>query len=587
MRPSEWSDITDEMPETRDDDASVDRGDRADQDVGGRPKSPSQATRLVEFGSDAELFHTPEKEPFGTILVNEHAETWSLKSQAFRLWLQQMFYCTTGKSPSSHAIQDAIQTLMGQARFKGPEYPVFMRVAEHDGAIYLDRADPEWTAIRIAPTGWEVVNAPVKFRRTRGMQALPRPVRGGSLAELACFVNLWHEPTWRLIVAWLLATFRTHGPYPILVLNGEQGSAKSTLARVLRKLIDPNKVLLRRPPRDERDLMIAATNSWVMALDNLSYLSPWLSDGLCTLATGGGFGTRELYADQEEILFEATRPIVVNGIEEVATRGDFVDRALLVKLPAIPDERRRDEEQFWTRFDAAAPALLGALLDVVVEGLRRLPQVHLTSQPRLADFARFIAACEPALRWPTGSFLATYEAQRRESASSVLEASPVATALCKFMDTMTIWEGTLSDLLDHLTPLVSEAVQQERRRWPRTARGLRGQLDRIVPDLRRLGLEFAFEREAGGARTRKVRITTVPTVPPSPQPENSRSEAGRSGDGRDDGDSQPSRDRPGKTSEFSWARDGRDGCNASSSKDEPPPSAREPGEDDVDPEVSI
>src|SRR5262249_18533708 len=213
----------------------------------------------------------------------------------------------------------------------------------------------------------------------------------------------------------------------------EQGSAKSTLARVLRKLIDPNKVVLRRPPRDERDLMITATNSWIVALDNLSYLSPWLSDGLCTLATGGGFGTRELYQDQEEILFDATRPIVVNGIEEIATRADFVDRALLVKLPEIPEERRRDEEQFWTHFDAAAPALLGALLDVVVGGLRRLPEVHLTRQPRLADFARFIAACEEALHWPAASFLATYEAQRRESASSVLEASPVATALCKFM----------------------------------------------------------------------------------------------------------------------------------------------------------
>jgi hypothetical protein len=163
-------------------------------------------------------------------------------------------------------------------------------------------------------------------------------------------------------------------------------------------------------------------------------------------------------------------------------------------------------------------------------------------------------------------------------------------ALCKFMDTTTTWEGTLSDLLDHLTPLVSEAIKQDRRRWPRTARGLRSQLNRIVPDLRRLGLALTFEREAGGTRTRKVYITIVPTVPPSPQPENSRSEAGRSGDGHDDGDSQPSRDGPGETSEFSWTRDGRDGrdgCNATSSKEEPPPSAREPGEDDVDLEVSI
>src|SRR5262249_46473067 len=161
----------------------------------------------------------------------------------------------------------------------------------------------------------------------------------------------------------------------------------------------------------------------------------------------------------------------------------------------------------------------------------------------------------PALCWPAGSFLATHEAQRRESASTVLEASPVATALCKFMDTKTTWEGTLSDLLEHLTPLVSEAIKQDSRSWPRTARGLRGQLNRIVAELRRLGIRITFERETGGTRTRKICITIVPTVPPSPQPENSRSEPGRSGDGRDDGDPQPSRDRPRETNGFSSTRD--------------------------------
>src|SRR5262249_27352250 len=189
-------------------------------------------------------------------------------------------------------IQDALQTLMSQALFTGPEYPVFMRVAEHDGAIYLDRADPEWTAIRIAPTGWKVVkDAPVKFRRARGMQVLPIPVRGGSIDDLAPFINVWDESLWRLIIAWLVGALCPRGPYPILVLNGEQGSAKSTLARVLRKLIDPHTVPLRRPPRNERDLMIAGVNGRVVSLDNLSHLSAWLSDTLSSLATGGGFGT--------------------------------------------------------------------------------------------------------------------------------------------------------------------------------------------------------------------------------------------------------------------------------------------------------
>ncbi len=129
----------------------------------------------------------------------------------------------------------------------------------------------------------------------------------------------------------------------MLVLHGEQGSAKSTLVRILRALIDPNTAALRAAPRDERDLVIAARNSWCLALDNLSHLPDWLSDALCRLATGSGFATRELYTDAEETIFAAQRPIVLNGIEELATRGDLLDRALLLYLPAIPEAQRHDE----------------------------------------------------------------------------------------------------------------------------------------------------------------------------------------------------------------------------------------------------
>ena len=111
-----------------------------------------------------------------------------------------------------------------------------------------------------------------------------------------------------LLAAWLVAAFRPHGPYPILVLHGEQGSAKSTTARVLRALLDPNTAPLRGEPRDLRDVMIAASNGWIISFDNLSRIPHWLSDALCRLATGGGFSTRELYTDSEEVLFDAQRP---------------------------------------------------------------------------------------------------------------------------------------------------------------------------------------------------------------------------------------------------------------------------------------
>ena len=82
--------------------------------------------------------------------------------------------------------------------------------------------------------------------------------------------------------------------------------------------------------------MIAATNGAVVALDNLSHLPVWLSDGLCRLATGGGLSKRTLYTDADETLIDAQRPILLTGIETVLTRGDAVDRSLLVELEKIP-----------------------------------------------------------------------------------------------------------------------------------------------------------------------------------------------------------------------------------------------------------
>ena len=111
--------------------------------------------------------------------------------------------------------------------------------------------------------------------------------------------------------------------------------------------MDPNTAALRSTPRDERDLVIAATNGWLIALDNLSHLSDWLSDALCRLATGSGFATRELYTNAEEAIFAAQRPVVMNGIEEVATRGDLLDRALILYLPTIPEAKRQDDKAFW------------------------------------------------------------------------------------------------------------------------------------------------------------------------------------------------------------------------------------------------
>jgi hypothetical protein len=288
------------------------------------------------------------------------------------------------------------------------------------------------------------------------------------------------------------------------VLSGEQGSAKSTFSAILRALLDPNTAPLRALPREDRDLFIAASNGHVLAFDNVSGLPAWISDTLCRLATGGGFAVRQLYTDQDEVLFDATRPVILNGIEDIVTRPDLADRAVFLTLDPIPEERRRPEAELWAAFEAERPRILGVLLDAVVEGLNRLSETHLPKLPRMADFALWATACETAL-WPAGTFWSAYCGNRDEAVEGVIDADAIATAVRAVMATRTTWTGTASELLDALVKVVGERVAKSKS-WPDSPRALAGRLRRAATFLRKVGIEVRFDRE-GKARTRIIHLT--------------------------------------------------------------------------------
>lgn len=441
------------------------------------------------------------------------------------------FYEQTGGAPSSEALQSALNVIEAKAHFDGPERPVFIRVGGFEGRLYLDLGDAAWRAVEIDATGWCVIeNPPVRFRRAAGMQPLAVPVPGGSVEALRAFLNVQSDHDFVLVVAWALAVLRNRGPYPALVLSGEQGSAKSTFSAILRALLDPNTAPLRALPREDRDLFIAASNGHVLAFDNVSGLPAWISDTLCRLATGGGFAVRQLYTDQDEVLFDAARPVILNGIEDIVTRPDLADRAVFLTLEPIPEERRRPEAELWMAFEAERPRLLGVLLDAVVEGLKRLPDTHLPRLPRMADFALWASACETAI-WPAGTFWSTYCGNRDEAVEGVVDVDPVAAAVRAVMTERTVWTGTASDLLGALGEAAGERIAKSKT-WPDSPRALSGRLRRAATFLRKIGIEVSFERE-GRARTRTFRITaagadpvpersgvqpSAPSVPSAPRP---------------------------------------------------------------------
>ena len=454
----------------------------------------SKADRLIGLALNAglELFHDPDQQGWASVSVGGHRENHPIRSRNFQLFLLRTYYGVTGESPGGQAIRGALELFEARALFDGEECPVHVRVAERGGRLYLDLCDSPWRAVEIDPQGWRVVDLPeAKFRRTRGSQPLPEPERGGSLEELRPFFSVDHHG-WTLIRAFLVAALRPGLPCPILVAKGEQGAGKSTGCRVISSLIDPRTSALRGVPREVRDLTAAARNSWLVCFDNLSRLPEDLADAACRLATGGGFGGRELYSDHDEAIFDATRPLVFNAIPDLGTtRPDFLDRALIVEFLSIKPEIRRYEAQFWREFSERRPRILGALLDAAVAGLQNLPQVKLERPPRLADFALWVSACEEALGMQPGEAMAAWRANCVEARDLALEASPLYEPLAELAREG--FTGTVAELRGRLDSMVSEAMRRSVR-WPKAPNVLSNALRRMATNLRAAGIELQFSR---------------------------------------------------------------------------------------------
>lgn len=466
----------------------------------------SQATRLVDLALAAgvELWQSSAGDAYATLRVGDHREHHPLR-RIVRDYCTRLYYADTGRAASSAALTDALGTLAGMARFGGPTHPIGVRLASHEGTLYLDLGDPDWRAVAIDADGWRVVGeTPVRCWRPASLRALPVPIGGGSLDALREVFPL-ADDTWALVASWAVAALAPRGPYPILIEAGECGSGKSTLGRMLRGLIDPAAPELRGVPRDERDVMIGALRSHVVALDNLSGLPAWLSDALCRIATGGGFAARTLYSDLDETVIDVMRPILLTGIESPATRGDLADRALVVTLPAIADRARGDETDLWRRYHARRPALLGALCDAASTALRRVTGVELARWPRMADACRWATASEPALGWTAGRTVAAWLGARAATSADLLADDPIGLALSALPVECWPWTGTAADLLVMLGARVSEAARTARQ-WPRSPRGLSGALRRLAPDLRRGGLVVALPTDARTARERLITI---------------------------------------------------------------------------------
>lgn len=476
------------------------------EDKPAKKRRTPQRDSLMALTEDCDLWHDEDGEAYATFAVGNHRESWGVRSQKFKRWLAYRAFETTGLVPGAQAVEDTLRVLEAKATQGGRQQEPWSRVGTQNGFLYLDLVTADWSVVQIGPNSWDVIKGHgLPFVRSSGMRALCMPEGGSEIGELRRFINVATDEDFQLVVAWLVAALRATGPYPVLVVNGEQGSGKSTFSKLIRTLVDPNAAPIRGVPKDPRDLFIAASNGHMLVMDNLSRVEPWLSDALCSIATGGGYATRQLQSDRGEALFMVARPIVLNGIPALTERADLAQRSVTIQLRTIEEDERRAEDEFWADWEVTAPRVLGALLDGLSSAVRRIDSVRLDRFPRLADFTKWMTAAEPGLGWEAGTFDAAYRDNQEETNQTAFESDPVAMQICRLVAPFEHgWEGTAVDLLAALNEIAPESVLRLKS-WPVTSQGLGNRLVRCAPLVRAKG--FNIEKRHSGIRT--IRISPI------------------------------------------------------------------------------
>jgi hypothetical protein len=507
----------------------------ATSDTGGRKSGGVSAEQLVSLAKDSGLylFHDQYQEGYAWVVVREFRHSLKIYGKPFQEWLVRLAWITLKKAPSREALQSASQILAASARYDAPEHPLGPRVMRTPEAIWYDLGRE---VVRITASGWDLVPEPFPlFLRYKHQRSQVAPVPGGDIQTFLDFINL-PRTTSSLSLDQLLLLVSTmlmiipDIAHPVLCIHAEKGSGKTTLLRMLRELVDPSVTPTGGPPDSVREFVQLASHHYLVFFDNLSTLPEWLSDALCRCVTGEGYSKRELYSNDEDMLYSYRRSIAINGVNLVPSKPDLLDRAIILSLERIPETRNRRDEQLWEHFHVLKASLLGAIFTLVSQVLALVPTVTVTRPPRLADFATYGMAATKALGLREDLFLEALRANSHRQATEALQASPIAEALLFFLEQLSGWSGTPTALLTELNKIAEQAgVNQKNRLWPKEVRWVWRRIKEVRPDLLAAGWQ-ADHREVNGKA--QIELTRRPpendaSVPISPiQPSMSGDQTG-------------------------------------------------------------
>jgi hypothetical protein len=482
------------------------------------------AERIVKFVlSRYRLGVNETGEPFAVPKVGANVGVLFRESRRFRQALLADYRTHSRQLVQPAVMKTAIECLAGEAA-KHPKVTLPIRVARHQGEVIIDMADESGRAIVVTPgVGWRIVDrSPVTFRRSALMAPVVAPCHGASLEDLRQELRVPTEQ-WRTVAGWMLFTFVTGVPRPLLVLEGSKGSGKSVLMDRIMDLVDPTSLPRRSEPSSIREWQVAAWAGHVYPLDNITEFPKWFGEALCRASTGDAGVTREMFSDKELSLTKIQSPVIITTTGLRGVKPDLRERMLRIEFQRVPDDRREAEEklnQAWSQFVSRG---LGALLSSLSTVLATLPDVEPKKLPRMADFGRCLAAADAA--GVLHGALDSYVASLVEAEMTDLQLDQFVSQVAELVCEQSGWRGTATQLIEAVRGRQAKSLD---RHLP-DPKSVRRRLEGCLDGLRALGIGVQFKK----GQDRRIVFTYDPTHGVAP------ADRGASG-GAPDGSNPPS-----------------------------------------------
>ena len=394
---------------------------------------------------------------------------------------------------------------------KLPQQELFLRLAKKDDAIYYDLTDTNWRVVKILKgIGWEIREGdqtPTLFYREVDRHVSQvEPKRGYENDTLNKFINMLNLPddpsTLLLFKVHLVSLFIPEIPHPIFLLNGNTGSGKTHIQKYVKRIVDPDNLEKLSIPKDERDFVLQASKNYLLSYDNVGYTERYFSDRICSVITGTGFVTRQLYTDSGDHSVQYRSSIILSTINKrIFKKPDFLNRCIIYDLPNISSYKR--EESLDKEFNEILPGLLGYIFDIIANAMKIAESMksdpNILQLPRMADFAFWGEAIARSMGNQSNQFLNVYKehlANRFDNDANYKNKSPdiaFIELVSKFVRSKGGWEGLMANLLNELK-FFAKADNKKSVKLPSSAGALVRKIGLLKDALINKGIEYTNSR---------------------------------------------------------------------------------------------